>query len=202
MSATNRGAKRRASDYYPTPAYCVWRLLDGVKLWPGRWLEPGAGTGAVIRATRGDPRVAAVRWTAVERRAAACRDLANELRAGDRLVQADFLRHDFGRRRFDVAIGNPPYRYAREFIERALSLAPQVVFLLRLNFLASRKRVDFFRRVGMPDVYVLPDRPSFTGTGTDATEYAWMEFRTEWAGRDCGGVASLDEPSVPLLGGT
>lgn len=25
-----------------------------------------------------------------------------------------------------------------------------------------------------PDVYVLPQRPSFTGKGTDSTSYAWF----------------------------
>lgn len=194
MSATNRGAKRRAADYYPTPAYCVWRLLDYVPLPSGRWLEPGAGNGAIIRATHGDPRVAAVRWTAIERRRRPMEKLRRAIGSSGEAWTADFLRHDFGLRRFDLAIGNPPYRRAVEFIERSLELAPQVVFLLRLNFLGSQKRIEFFKRVGVPDVYVLPDRPSFNGKGSDATEYAWMEFRPEWAGRSGGRTSILYPP--------
>jgi hypothetical protein len=194
MSATNRGAKRKAADFYPTPAYCVSRLLDSVPLPPGRWLEPGAGSGAIIRATRGDPRVADVWWTAIENRSLSWGPLANALGPEDRLVRADFLYHDIALERFTLALGNPPYRLAAEFIERALGLAPRVIFLLRLNFLGSRKRVPFFRRVGMPDVHVLAERPSFTGGGTDATEYAWMDFRREWAGRSTGAMSILAPP--------
>jgi hypothetical protein len=46
MSATNRGAVRRADDYYATPAWCVRALLASVQLPGGRWLEPAAGDGA------------------------------------------------------------------------------------------------------------------------------------------------------------
>lgn len=28
-----------------------------------------------------------------------------------------------------------------------------------------------------PDVYVMPKRPSFTGSGSDATAYAWMAWQ-------------------------
>ena len=31
-------------------------------------------------------------------------------------------------------------------------------------------------RAQEPDVYVLPNRPSFTGHGTDSCEYAWFVF--------------------------
>jgi hypothetical protein len=45
--------------------------------------------------------------------------------------------------------------------------------LLRLNFLGGAKRTAFLR-ARPPDIYVLPNRPSFTGHGTDACEYAWF----------------------------
>lgn len=38
---------------------------------------------------------------------------------------------------------------------------------------ALGRRADFHRR-HPSDVFVLPRRPSFTGGGTDATEYAWF----------------------------
>jgi hypothetical protein len=72
-----------------------------------------------------------------------------------------------------------------EFIERALREAPEdadVAFLLRLNFLGSQRRAAFHRSFPS-DVYVLPRRPSFTGGGTDATEYCWMVWGAERGGR-------------------
>ena len=53
-----------------------------------------------------------------------------------------------------------------------------VVLLLRLNFLGTRGRAAFMRR-HPPAVYVLPDRPSFTGKGTDSIEYAWFVWPRE-----------------------
>lgn len=65
MTATGRGAERVDLDAYPTPSWCVRRLLEAVDL-PlelpaergtlthgtrgARWLEPCAGDGAIIRA--------------------------------------------------------------------------------------------------------------------------------------------------------
>jgi hypothetical protein len=43
MSSTNRGAAREPADNYPTPSWCVRRLLEAVELPPGRWLEPACG---------------------------------------------------------------------------------------------------------------------------------------------------------------
>ena len=65
MSATGRGAERRASDYYPTPAWCIWRLLDALSL-PCRctWLEPAAGDGAIVRAVNAV--VPDLDWVAVD----------------------------------------------------------------------------------------------------------------------------------------
>jgi hypothetical protein len=74
---------------------------------------------------------------------------------------------------FYVVITNPPYNQALEFVETSMRWGRIVVMLLRLNWIASAKRHAFVRD-HPPDVYVLPNRPSFTGKGTDATEYAWF----------------------------
>jgi hypothetical protein len=175
MSATNRGLTRRAADdNYPTPAWCVHRLLEAAHLPAGRWLEPTAGSGAIVRAVR--ERLPGIEWTAVELRPE-CRD-SLEVGAGPegRVVVHDLLTLTAGDLAppFDVAITNPPYALAQQVIERCLPLAGVVAMLLRLNFLASRTRAPFMRSQP-PDVYVLPDRPSFTGGGrTDSIEYAWF----------------------------
>jgi hypothetical protein len=47
-----------------------------------------------------------------------------------------------------------------------------VAFLLRLGFLESSKRLEFWRRWPCRKVFVLAERPSFTGGGTDSAAYA------------------------------
>jgi hypothetical protein len=185
VSATKRGGKRSIADYYPTPAWCVRRLLEAVELPGGAWLEPSAGDGAIIRAVnacRTD-----VRFTGCELRNECRADLIN---AGADTIVGDFLRdHLLQTPRFKVAILNPPFTHAREFIDRCKRHAGYVVALERLNFLGSEERSAWSREC-MPDVYVLPNRPSFTGEGTDSIEYAWFVWTPE-RGRKSGRMQVL-----------
>jgi hypothetical protein len=186
VSADGRGAVRVASDFYPTPAACVARLLEVVNLpSDGLWLEPAAGDGAIIRA------IGERRWIAIEIREECRLALGGLLfdHPGSSVGIADFLSEPV-RNDYRVVITNPPYSLALEFIKRSFQVAPNawIVMLLRLNFAASQKRAAFMRAFP-PDVYVLPNRPSFTGTGkTDATEYAWFIWPAEPARstRKCG----------------
>lgn len=193
MSATNRGSKRSPGDFYVTPAYCVHYLLDNVAI-PGHyWLEPCAGDGAIIRATRGDPRCADVCWTAIEKSAKLNRKLW-DLRSECIWGPTDFLKADLGPSEYHACIGNPPYSHAEAFLRRALQLSPFVAFLLSLGFLESKKRRKLFDEVGIPDVYVIVPRPRFRGKGSDACTYAWMIFRREWARRTEGRTQILYPP--------
>jgi len=176
MSATGRSDVRDSADYYATPAFCVRRLLERVQLPGGPWLEPCAGEGAVIKAVnelRSD-----VDWTAVEYRPECLKPLhALNLNS----VQIDSfttLSMPLRRAHFAVCLSNPPYRSALPFVQRACELADIVVFLLRLNWLAGRERHAWLMK-HVPNVYVLPDRPSFVDGGTDATDYAWMLWHRE-----------------------
>lgn len=172
MSSTNRGGKRSPADFYPTPSWCVVRALEEMALPGGTWLEPCAGDGAIIRAVRHVRRD--ISWHAVEVRDS-CRPVLEELtHPDDRVYCSDFFEWRPSQR-FDVLFTNPPYSLAEQFLERGLSIASNVVLLLRLNFLASARRADIMRKHA-PDVYVLPNRPSFSGQGTDSVEYAWFHW--------------------------
>lgn len=182
MSATGRGVERQEDDFYITEAWCVNALLTKLWLPGGRWLEPGAGDGAIVRAVqalRTD-----VTFTAVEKR------LTSQDASSDRLNIAwwigDFLNDDhlsvaLDGQQFDVAIGNPPYKFARQFIEQSLRFSKIVAFLLRLDFLGSRKRVQFWREYPA-DVYVLPDRPSFI-VSIKCKDCGWRRILPLTAGR-------------------
>lgn len=171
MSATGRGAVRRPANYYPTPAWCVRRLLERWHPPGGRWLEPGAGEGHIIRAVNAIRQD--VTWTAVELR----EECRSRLCPDARVVIGDFLGvrvADDASPPFDVAIGNPPFPLAIPFIERSLELAPVVAFLLSTGLLGSQERVAWWPK-HLPDMYVIPDRISFRGTGSGDSVYcAWF----------------------------
>ncbi len=158
---------RRPYDAYLTPAWCVHRLLDNLQLPGGKWLEPCAGEGDIIRAV--DGLRSDVEWHANELRTE-CQSKLDSI--AHTVTFGDFLSRQFTER-YDVIFTNPPYCHAERFVERSLQLADTVVMLLRVNFLASKQRSPFLRRTP-PDFYGLPDRPSFTGRGTDSTDYAWF----------------------------
>lgn len=186
MSSTKRGSSRASLDVYPTPAWCVQRLLERVDLPGEEWLDPCAGDGAIVRAVRACRHD--VKWTAVEIRED-CRHLLRREVPGDRVLIGDFLSLELPVAP-RVVIGDPPYSLATEFIQRSLDLADTVAFLLRLNYLASAKRAED-ARTRAADVYVLPNRPSFTGGKTDSCEYAWFVWKREELPRRTGHVSVL-----------
>jgi hypothetical protein len=166
----------------------VHRLLERVELPAGRWLEPCAGRGAIVRAVnavRHD-----VEWSAYEPRKECLRAL---LDAGVGDVRQQPLPRSIKGELFDVAFTNPPYSTAYATLEVLLCSAHWVVALLRLNFIASEERAPLMR-AARPSVYVLPNRPSFDGDGTDATDYAWFVFGPEKVGT----VEVLDSTSLSV----
>jgi hypothetical protein len=151
MSSTNRGAIRNERDLYITPDYTISSLLsvlDTEKLKHCSFCEPCRGTGAIYN------RVEAATKTHAE------------ISEGIDYLTTPFKAH--------VIITNPPFSLALEFLQKSLSEAWVVCYLLRLNFLGSQARRDFWQQNRPSHVLVLSKRPSFTGGGTDSTEYAWF----------------------------
>jgi len=179
MSSTGRGAVRQEFDNYPTPAWCVERFLEAVELPGDCWLEPCAGDGAIVDAVKKYRRentlyAPEILWVAGDIR----EEVLVNLRATAHYANTwDWLdiNYDSLNDQYDVLITNPPYNQAEKFVRKGLGVAKNVVMLLRLNFMGSENRADFLRTT-QPDVYVLPNRPSFTGKGTDSTEYAWFHW--------------------------
>lgn len=84
-----------------------------------------------------------------------------------------------GERPFDIICGNPPFSLAEEHLRLAFQMlrARGVVgFLLRLGFLASKKRAKFFAAWPPKHVYVLASRPSFMWSyACAAGKHKWFE---------------------------
>jgi hypothetical protein len=171
------------NENFATPPWCVDRLLDGmvgneIRLpIQGRWLEPSAGTGAII--VSASARYPAAHWTACEIRKSCERHLA----MADEVVMGDFFTTSRrfgtgpcpgGKWPFDLVVMNPPFTLCHDFVVRSRELAPVVICLTRLNWFASAERQPWFQTNMPAQTLVLPDRPSFTRDGrTDGTEYCW-----------------------------
>jgi hypothetical protein len=167
VSATGRGAARNPHDYYPTPAWCIRRILETVPLPRGTWLEPSAGPGAIVKEML--PYCDQV--VALELREECRLDL---LALTPNVGIGDALAKPWPE--VEVLVANPPYGLSDEFVRKAVESAQHSLFLLRLNWLAARPRVAWLQ-THTPDVYILTERPSFNGTGErDATSYAWMHW--------------------------
>jgi len=171
MSATQRGAPRMFLDDYPTPSWAIRRALEKMPFLPssGSYLDPCAGSGHLLSVIKKFSPQATTAGIEIQNK------YINSLESSiDEYQIADYLKVS-SKPKADVIFTNPPYRYALEFIKEAITQAPHTIMLLRINFLGSQKRHDFLKN-HMPDMYVLPNRPSFTDGGTDACEYAWFHF--------------------------
>lgn len=177
MSSAPKHQPRREGDTYYTPddvaARCVRAIPGGVRglrVW-----EPHAGGGAFARAlvSAGAAWVLAtdVDPEAVGRRCGT---------AGERPV-GDFLTSDLATQ-VDWIVGNPPFTDAEAHVRHALALAPGVAFCLRFAFLESKKRAAFWREHPPAAVFVLSERPSFTGGGTDSAAYGFFVWHRHHIG--------------------
>lgn len=76
--------------------------------------------------------------------------------------------------------------YAEKFIRKALEVAGKkgtVAMLLRENYLVPKTRRKLREEFGIPNIHALERRPSFNGSGTDATDYAWFIWGPKRAGK-------------------
>ena len=160
MSSTNRGTVRNEADFYPTPKRAFEPLIPYLSRERNHW-EPACG----------DRRL--VTWMQNAGITAAGSDLSE---GHDFLAETIPSSPEWAA--MDDApltiITNPPFSLAQEFCEKALDLADEVFMLLRLNFLGAQKRFEWWRDSEPNALFVLSERPDFTGGGGDSTEYAWL----------------------------
>lgn len=181
-SVSKKKGDRNEDDAYLTPNVVAFPIVErlrrelmpfGPMSWGGRdeklaILEPSAGTGAFVMAAARVFPGATIHANELNR------DRAGALsRAGAHAVSiGPFEQCEIGL--YDIILGNPPFALAQEHITRALGMLRHggvLAFLLKIGFLGSSKRADFWRK--HPARYLIPitPRPSFTGGGSDANEY-------------------------------
>lgn len=174
--ASNRAIKQAAhmrspADFYATPAWCVelvWPII--APFYAGLTvLDPCAGDGAILRALPGSTPRCGVELN--PRRVLEC------TRAGIDCLHADYLSETDMPWAGGVGIlTNPPYSLVDAFIERSLALCPDapVTMLLSVGFVGAQKRADLLREPF--DLYLLPRRPHFTGSGSAMAGYGWFSW--------------------------
>lgn len=155
--------ERAEHDLYETPQWCVDSLLNIVPI-RGDWsyMEPCRASGRFYNQM---PLGSA--W--------------GEIREG-----IDYLKTDYNH--VDCIITNPPFLLAQEFVEKAHVDADVVIMLLRLGFLESQRRSEFWKKYPLDHLITLSKRPSFTEDGkTDGAGYAYFIW-------DPKGNLSLEKP--------
>ena len=174
MSARYRNKPPDLQGRYMTPlavaGQCVDEILPIVSPFaPQRILEPAAGHGSFVwHLARAYP---LAQITAIDIKPDRTIDLAP---ITIKIAKGNFLDERF-EPDVDLIIGNPPYQLALDFCAKAIRLAPVVVFLVRLGFLASIKRHAFWAEHKPHRVFILSRRPSFSvGGGTDSTDYCFV----------------------------
>lgn len=165
--------ERQREDYYATePAATEW--LCKLERFNSAILEPSCGEGhisEVLKAHGYD---------------VTSRDLIDR---GYGEV-ADFLSIDNVSFDGDI-ITNPPFKYAQQFVEKALQIIPEgnkVAMFLKLTFLEGQARRELFRAAPPMRVWVSSSRLKcamngvFDALGQSATAYAWFIWKKGYKG--------------------
>lgn len=125
-------------------------------------------------------------------------------KAGHKVLSTDLVDRGYGTGGVDFLkcnevfngdiISNPPYKYAKEFVEHALRLVPdghKVAMFLKLQFLEGKARRELFEKHPPKTVYVASGRllcaknGDFEGMragGGSAVAYAWYVWEKGYAG--------------------
>lgn len=174
LGASNHtDADRQREDYYATePKATEW--LCRLERFEGRILEPSCGEGHMSEVLK---------------------------TAGYEVVSRDLVDRGYGEVADFLAIDNlawdgnivtnPPYKFAQQFVEKALSIIPEgkkVAMFLKLTFLEGKARRALFRSTPPIRVWVSSSRlkcamnGDFDAYGSSAAAYAWFVWEKGYKG--------------------
>ena len=88
-------------------------------------------------------------------------------------------------------VTNPPYKYAKEFVEKAINIIPnnrKVCMFLKITFLEGKARKQFFKKYPPKVIYISSSRISCAKNGdfekypSSAVAYAWYIWEKGYTG--------------------
>ena len=170
--------ERPEHDFYATPSCSITSILKKVIL-TGTILEPACGDGTISKILRVHyPHSIIVSTDLIYR--------------GYGVGDVDFLTHDFGQK-YDNIITNPPFKYAKEFIEKGLEWSTdKVVMFAKIQLLEGKSRFKMFEKSPLKYVYVHSERQSPWMNGNPLNEkgkkwnsamcFAWFVFQHKYKG--------------------
>lgn len=174
LGASNHVAEERQShDYYATDPKALEKLLEVEKFDKYVW-ECACGEGHLVR-------VLETNGYEVE--------ASDIVKRGYNCKIIDFLQYRFNYGG-DI-ITNPPYKYAQEFVEKAIDVVEyghKVAMFLKVQFLEGQKRRKMFEKFPPKVVYVFSERMKcakngdFENTGSSAVAYAWYIWEKGFTG--------------------
>lgn len=159
------GRKRNDGiDFYQTPIWATQGLLNK-EHFDGNILEPCSGNGAISKVLIDN----------------GYNVVSSDIRQDDKVFGFKNKNiFDYQNNTFDNIITNPPYNQAQEIIEKSLLIAKyKVCMLLKLCFLESERRYNFFKSSPLKSVYVFCKRVQMYPEGIEKPKnsgtiaYAW-----------------------------
>ncbi len=181
---TKQKGERVALDAYWTPpevALACCRAIDSVLMWPPLLvLEPCVGGGAWVDAAH-------IVWPGSVVNGMDIDPTSPGLEKVRARNTGDFLTSTWPKQvYYNIVIGNPPCEGAVEWVEKSLTLAPAVAFLLRSTFLGSAKRHAWWKANPPACIWTLDSRPRWQGGNThksgdscDTDLVLWIRGQTD-----------------------
>lgn len=176
LAGSNSVYIREKNDYYATPPSCTKKLLEK-EHFEGSVLEPCCGEGHISKVLKEN-------GLEVD-----SNDLINR---GYGETFKDFLKEDF--EIHENVITNPPFKYAQEFIEKALKTSTKkVAMFAKIQLLEGVKRREMFKKAPLKTVYVFTKRQTPLRNGDPLNPngkkwastmcFAWFVFEKGYTGQ-------------------
>lgn len=177
--------KRADNDYYATPFYATKAILNEIPLCDDTILEPAAGEGHIVKILK-----EYYPYNEIIANDLVWRNSRFSLDGIDITGGVDFLTYSPDRK-YDTIITNPPFKYAQQFVEKALSIANHyVIMFMKIQFLETVERQKLFQEYPPKYVYVFSHRVPAWMNGNETDEkgkpwastvcYAWFVWEKGW----------------------
>lgn len=194
IAGGNPKNKRVDLDYYATNPQAVKMLLNKYTFDAQTILEPCVGGGHIANA---------INDFFKNKRDITCLDIVD--RGYPNTIVTDYLKWETDKR-FEGIITNPPFSLAQEFIEKSIDLLDnngQIAMFLKIQFLESDKRKEFFEKYPPKYIYVFRNRMATWNNGQSLDQngkrwattmcHAWFIWEKE------NGEMSKTEPIIRWL---